>query len=86
MKLSVYSVGRQKNIYSTTPEAAVDGGAISTAVDLIKFSQALRKGLRLSSGMTREMLTPKAAANEELLRGYSWKYGCGNDCILDQDE
>ena len=76
----------KKNIYSTTPEAAADGGATSTAVDLVKFSQALRKGLLLSTEMTQEMLTPKVVENEEQFRGYTWKYGYGNYFILDQDE
>jgi CubicO group peptidase (beta-lactamase class C family) len=79
-------IGWKKNIYSTTPEAAADGGATSTAVDLVKFSQALRKGLLLSTEMTQEMLAPKVVANEELVRGYTWKYGYGNYFILDQDE
>jgi hypothetical protein len=40
----------------------------------------------LSTEMTQEMLAPKVVANEELLRGYTWKYGYGNYFILDQDE
>jgi CubicO group peptidase (beta-lactamase class C family) len=79
-------IGWTKNIYSTTPEAAADGGATSTAPDLIKFSQALRNGLLLSAGMTQEMLTPKVISNEEQFKGYIWKYGYGNYFILDQDE
>ena len=71
-------------IYSTTPEAVADGGATSTSADLVKFSQALRKGLLLSNEMTQEMLTPKVLANEEQFKGYTWKYGYGNYFILDQ--
>jgi CubicO group peptidase (beta-lactamase class C family) len=79
-------IGWKKNIYSTTPEAAADGGATSTALDLVRFSQALREGWFLSTEMTQEMLAPKVVANEELVRGYIWKYGYGNYFILDQDE
>jgi len=32
------------------------------------------------------MLAPKVISNDELFRGYSWKYGYGNYFILDQDE
>ena len=78
--------GWKKNFYSTTPDAVADGGATSTAMDLVKFSQALRKGLLLSGGMTGEMLTPKVLANDDQFRGYIWKYGYGNYFILDQDE
>jgi CubicO group peptidase (beta-lactamase class C family) len=79
-------IGWKKNIYSTTPEAAADGGATSTAVDLVKFCHGLRNGLLLSTKMTEEMLTPKVIANEEQYRGYIWKYGYSNFFILDQDE
>lgn len=76
----------KKNIYSTTPEAAADGGATSTAADLVKFSQALRNGQLLSGKMTQQMLTPKVVERDEALRGYNWKYGYGNNFILDQDQ
>lgn len=79
-------IGWKKNIYSTTPEAAADGGATSTAGDLVKFSQALRNGQLLSSEMTQEMLTPKVVQNEEAFKGYNWKYGYGNNFILDDKQ
>lgn len=78
-------IGWKKNIYSTTPEAVADGGATSTALDLVKFSQALRNGLLLSSEMTGEMLTPKVLADDDQFRGFIWKYGYGNYFILDQE-
>lgn len=78
--------GWKTNIYSTTPEAAADGGATSTAEDLVCFSQALRNGDLLSAEMTQEMLTPKVLQNDERIRGYTWKYGYGNFFILDEDE
>ena len=77
------TVGWKKNIYSTTPEAAADGGATSTLDDLSRFSQALRSERLLSAEMTREMLTPKVLESDEPFRGYNWHYGYGNFFLLD---
>jgi len=77
--------GWKKNIYSTTPEAAADGGATSSTEDLVRFSQALRKGDLLSAEMTREMLTPKVLQTDERFRGYTWKYGYANSFLLNDD-
>jgi len=74
----------KKNIYSTTPAAAADGGATSTALDLVCFSQALREGQLLSRAMTEQMLTPHVLAEEKPIRGYTWKYGFANMFILDE--
>ena len=76
----------QRNIYSTTPAAAADGGATCSADDLVRFSQALRAGELLSTAMTAEMLKPHVIQNEDRFRGYDWKYGYGNNFILDDDE
>ena len=73
----------KKNVYSTTPEAAADGGATSTAGDLIRFSQALRQGSLLSIPMTEGILTPKVQQNDQRFRGHTWMYGYGNMFILD---
>lgn len=74
--------GWKKNIYSTTPEAAADGGATSSADDLCRFSRALRESQLLSASWTQEMLTPKVMERSERLRGYTWKYGYGNFFLL----
>ena len=76
----------KKNIYSTTPEAAADGGATSTAEDLCRFSGALREDKLLSPDWTQEMLTPKVLERLERLRGYTSKYGYGNFFLLDDSE
>lgn len=78
--------GWKRNVYSTTPDPVGDGGATSTAEDLVRFSRALREGRLLSGDMTGEMLTPKVLANEDQFRGYIWKYGYANYFILSQDQ
>jgi CubicO group peptidase (beta-lactamase class C family) len=78
--------GWKKNIYSTTPEGAADGGSTSTAEDLCRFSRALREGQLLSAQWTQEMLTPKVLERAEKLRGYTWKYGYGNFFLLDEED
>lgn len=76
--------GWKKNIYSTTVEAAADGGATSTAEDLCRFSRALRGGQLLSAQWTRELLTPKVLERAEKFKGYTWKYGYANFFLLDE--
>ncbi|MGF1525157.1 MAG: serine hydrolase domain-containing protein [Leptolyngbyaceae cyanobacterium] len=78
--------GWRKNIYSATPEAAADGGATSTVEDLCRFTEALRQGQLLSADMTSAMLTPKVLEDDELFRGYIWKYGYGNYFLLDKQD
>ncbi|MCP4416721.1 MAG: serine hydrolase [Chloroflexi bacterium] len=76
----------QKNIYGTTPEAAADGGAVATAVDLFRFSDALRNGRLLSSKLTQAMLTPHIAQSDDPMRGYLWQYGYGNEFVFEQNK
>jgi CubicO group peptidase (beta-lactamase class C family) len=76
-------VGWRRNIYSTTPRGAADGGATSTAADLIAFTRALRTGRLLSESSTTAMLTPQVSERAEKVRGYSWMYGYGVMFILD---
>lgn len=78
-------VGWVKNIYSTTPQAAADGGATSTAGDLVAFNRALRANLLLPADLTTQMLSPQATEREEQVRGYHWRYGYGATLLLDDD-
>jgi CubicO group peptidase (beta-lactamase class C family) len=75
--------GWKRNIYSTTPAAAADGGAVCTAADLTAFNQALRGGLLLGPQSTGRMLTPQVSQQDERTRGYTWMYGYGIMFILD---
>jgi len=75
----------RKNIYSTTPEAAADGGATSTAGDLVRFIDALRSGRLLSQRLTKAMLSPHVRQREDRPRGYVWEYGFGNAFIRGED-
>jgi len=78
-------IGWKRNIYSTTPEAAADGGATSTALDLVRFSSALREERLLSPALTQQMLTPHVLVEEEGSRGYTWKYGFANMFLLEKN-
>ena len=77
-------IGWRKNIYSATPEAAADGGAISTVEDLARFTHALRTGQLLSAEMTSAILSPKVLEDDEPYEGYFWKYGYGNQFLEDE--
>ena len=76
--------GWQRNVYETTPDAAADGGATSTAHDLLRFIQALQNGQLLSPTLTQAMLTPQVLTDTELFRGYGWYYGYGNAFLLNE--
>ncbi|NEU05267.1 MULTISPECIES: serine hydrolase domain-containing protein [Clostridium] len=78
-------IGWKKNIYTTTPNAASDGGATSTADDLIKFIEALRNNKLLSEKMSMEMFIPKVLEYDDTSRNYIWMYGYANEFILDEE-
>ena len=76
----------KRNIYTTTPTAASDGGATSTAFDLIDFIQSLRSRELLSEFMTKKILTPQVLdEGSNGFREYTWKYGYANWFILDNN-
>ncbi len=76
-----------KNIFTMTPSPASDGGATSTAEDLISFNRALRNNKLLSEEHTKLLLTPKVLdQNSDGFRGYQWKYGFANWFLLEDDK
>lgn len=78
-------IGWKRNIYTTTPNAASDGGAISTADDLIKFIEDLRNNELLSEKMSTEIFIPKVLEYDDTPRNYIWMYGYANEFILDKE-
>ncbi|MDF2947363.1 MAG: beta-lactamase [Bacillales bacterium] len=78
-------IGWKKNIYTATPDAASDGGATSSAEDLVKFIKGLRNNELLGEKMTREMFIPKVSEYDDTPRDYIWMYGYGNEFILNKE-
>ncbi len=74
--------GWRKNVYSTTPAAAADGGAVASAVDLYRFSVGLRNGRLLPPDLTQAMLTPQILQDSVPVRGYFWHYSFGNEFVF----
>ena len=80
-------MGWKKNIYTMTPLPSADGGATSTLGDLIRFSQALRKGELMSKKMTALFLKPHVLDQDsDGFRDYQWKYGFANWFLLKEDQ
>ncbi len=77
-------VGWRRNIFSVPLWGASDGGAYSTAQDLIAFLQALREGILLGKEMTEEMLGSRGKIHED--ENGRWTYGFGLAFSLDGDE
>lgn len=76
----------QRNIYSTTPQAAADGGATSTLYDLFQFSKAIRAGLTISPELAAKFLTPQVQQFENTFRNYFWYYGYANIFLLTEQQ
>jgi len=77
----------RKNIFTMTPMPASDGGATSTADDLVKFSRALRNNELLNPEYTKVILEPKVLDQySDGSEGYTWKYGFANWFLLDEDK
>lgn len=64
-------LGWERNIYSVPAWGLPDGGAFSTAWDLVHFMRSLRSGGLLGPRMTEAMLKPLVPVDR------TWHYGCG---------
>lgn len=73
-----------KNIYTALPGPSADGGATSTADDLLLFMNGLLEG-KILSHTARELLLKPHVLDEgaDGVRGYKWMYGYANCMILD---
>jgi CubicO group peptidase (beta-lactamase class C family) len=76
----------QRNIYSTTPQAAADGGATSTLADLLLFSKTIRAGSTLSPDSASEFLSPIVRQFDEAIRSYYWYYGYANIFLTNEHQ
>lgn len=74
----------RSNVNTVTPQAAADGGATSTAPDLIRFMQALRRGELVAPNLAAAMVTPHAlVAKAKDPVDYDWWYGFANFLVVD---
>lgn len=64
-------LGWERNIYSIPAYGLPDGGAFSTAWDLVHFMRALRSGRLFGEAMTQTVLRPQVQVDR------NWQYGCG---------
>ncbi len=62
------------NIYSYPPIGSPDGGAHSTAADLLRFFDALREGRLLGAELTEELLMPQVEQDEETAYGFGLEF------------
>lgn len=63
-------LGWTRNIYSVPSYGLSDGGAFSTAKDLIKFMRALREGLLISRDLFDQMTKPQVQVTEQYHYGF----------------
>jgi CubicO group peptidase (beta-lactamase class C family) len=77
-------IGWRKNIFAVPLLGASDGGAYSTARDLITFLRALREGILLGEATTKEMLQSRGKVHQD--ENGRWTYGFGLAFLLDGDE
>ncbi len=78
------AVGWKKNVYSLPVRGSSDGGAYSTARDLVRFLRSLREGQLLSGELTTRILQPQGPIQED--PNGDWAYGYGLAFLFDKGE
>jgi CubicO group peptidase (beta-lactamase class C family) len=67
------------NIYSYPPIGSPDGGAHTTAADLVRFFQAVRGGELLNAEFTEEFFLPQVEHDEETWYGFGLEFDMNDD-------
>jgi CubicO group peptidase (beta-lactamase class C family) len=79
-------VGWRRNIYSYPPIGGPDGGAYATVGDLLRFHRAVTEGRLLGSGLTDELLSPKARHSARgaarHLMGFGFEFETDTDDVV----
>ncbi|MBX3100492.1 MAG: beta-lactamase family protein [Salinibacterium sp.] len=68
-----------QNIYSYPPIGSADGGAQTTADDLVRFLQAVRNGELLDPEYTEEFFTPQVEHDDETMYGFGLEFDMNDD-------
>ncbi|WP_127817987.1 serine hydrolase domain-containing protein [Microbacterium sp. CPCC 204701] len=68
----------QQNIYSYPPIGSPDGGAHSTAADLLRFLRGMRGGGLLSARSTAAWFTPQVRHDDRVQYGFGLEFGPGS--------
>jgi CubicO group peptidase (beta-lactamase class C family) len=67
------------NIYSYPPIGSPDGGAHTTAADLLRFLDAVRDGSLLNAELTEEFFSPQVEHDEETKYGFGLEFDLNDD-------
>lgn len=78
------TIGWQRPIYMRPPIGSPDGGAYTTAPDMVRFMLALRHGRLLSPTLTQLIQTPQVNYLER--ETYNTKYGFGPFFVFDKED
>ena len=68
-----------QNLFSYPPIGSPDGGAHSTAADLLKFMDALRDRVLLPAALTDEFFLPQVEFDEETSYGFGFEFDHNED-------